>query len=67
MTDIFESKKIWIDPPGGWKYGFPRIYDPKKDNPDVVEWIVDQGYPRKVMESYKKYFNYRCWLAENQE
>jgi hypothetical protein len=25
------SKKIWIDPPSGWKYGFPKVYDREVD------------------------------------
>lgn len=47
MTDIFEtSTLIWVDPPAGWKFGFPRIYNKNKDNPDLVEWIIECGYPR---------------------
>ena len=31
---------IWVDPPEGWKYGFPAIYDPEKDG-QMSDWIID--------------------------
>lgn len=55
------NNKLWVDPPSGWKFGFPKLYDRSTDNPDVVEWIVANGYPRKLMESYKDHFCYRMW------
>ena len=43
--------KIWVDPsPGGWRYGFPKLYDKKKDGPDLKEWLVKQGYPRDLAD-----------------
>lgn len=56
-------QKIWVDPPSGWKYGFPRIYDPKSDG-DVMEWIIKCGYPRKEVESYGEHFYTRQWYAD---
>ena len=41
------SKKIFVDPPQGYLYGFPKacpqyiVYDAKK----FAEWLVAQGYP----------------------
>lgn len=57
------AQKIWVDPPSGWKYGFPRIYDPKSDG-DVMEWIIKCGYPRKEVESYGEHFYTRQWYAD---
>lgn len=38
-----------IDPPSGWKYGFPKIYD----NPDGLtptEWCLQNGYPEHELD-----------------
>jgi hypothetical protein len=54
--------KKYIDPPEGWKYGFP------KELPDGVEdlekWFVENGYPRSVIEKYGNYFFYRIFWDE---
>jgi hypothetical protein len=41
------SKPYWVDPPSGWRYGFPRLYDPAKDG-DMVEWMIANGYPETL-------------------
>jgi len=59
-------KKLWIEPtPLGWAYGFPRLVpddawymdgkEPRfrEDQFDVNEWMVQQGYPRKLLEQNK--------------
>ena len=47
-----------IDPPEGWKYGFPK---PAPDNVDPVEfekdeninkWLVENGYPQALIDMY---------------
>lgn len=37
-------KDIYVDPPSGWNYGFPKI---KKadDERDMKTWLVENGYP----------------------
>lgn len=62
-----ETKKLWVDPPAGWKYGFPKIWDPNKDNKDVYEWIIENGYPRTLAESYKNHFCFRMWEASEHD
>jgi hypothetical protein len=57
------NKKVWVDPPSGWKYGFPKIYDPDADG-DLVEWIAKCGYPEAERKSYGQYFHIRMWPAE---
>jgi len=48
-------KKIFIDPPSGWKYGFPK---PAPDNmrnmtrEQLREWFVQNGYPRWEIEQW---------------
>jgi hypothetical protein len=58
-----KSKKIWIDPPEGWKFGFPAIYDPDTDG-QMSEWIVNKGYPIEVIKEYGESWAVRCWPAE---
>jgi hypothetical protein len=41
------SRPYYVDPPGGWRYGFPKLYDPAKDG-DMVEWMIANGYPETL-------------------
>jgi hypothetical protein len=52
--------KLWVDPPGGWRYGFPQIWDGSKDL-DVDNWMRQAGYPDEVRETYGKHFYMRMW------
>lgn len=54
--------KLWVDPPSGWRYGFPKVWDGTKD-PDVDNWMRQVGYPDEVRESYGKHFYMRMWEA----
>jgi len=38
-----------IDPPSGWKYGFPRPFD-KRDDQTLGEWLVENGYPQSLID-----------------
>ena len=53
--------KRWVDPPSGWKYGFPKIWD---GTGDFREWLVAEGYPQKEMDSYGDHFPIRWWGVE---
>ena len=41
------SKPYWVDPPEGWRYGFPRLYDPAAEG-DMTEWMIRNGYPERL-------------------
>jgi hypothetical protein len=41
------SRPYWVDPPSGWRYGFPRLYDPAKDG-DMTQWMIRHGYPTRL-------------------
>jgi hypothetical protein len=41
------SRPYWVDPPGGWRYGFPRLYDPAADG-DMTAWMIANGYPEHL-------------------
>jgi hypothetical protein len=55
--------KIWIDPPSGWRYGFPKIWDPEVNGTDIQAWIIREGYPESEILSLGKYFHWRSWEA----
>ena len=41
------SRPYYVDPPSGWMYGFPRLYDPAKDG-DMRAWMIATGYPEHL-------------------
>lgn len=54
---------IYVDPPSGWKYGFPMVWD-KKSEPDMKAWLIKNGYPQKEIDRLGEHFYVRCWNAE---
>jgi hypothetical protein len=58
--------KLWVDPPEGWKHGFPAIYDSETDG-QMSEWIVNKGYPVQTIKEYGVQWHIRCWPAEEPE
>jgi hypothetical protein len=58
--------KIWVDPPSGWRYGFPKIHNSEVDG-DIQEWIIREGYPESEIRKLGKYFYWRSWEATEQE
>jgi hypothetical protein len=57
--------KKYIDPPSGWQYGFPKVWDPEIDH-DVMAWIVKEGYPQEEIDSLGESFYFRSWDATEQ-
>lgn len=41
------SRPYYVDPPEGWRWGFPRLYDPATDG-DMTEWMIRNGYPERL-------------------
>lgn len=58
-----ESTALFVDPPQGWKYGFPKIYTAKKDGP-LNAWLIKNGYPEKMINEWGDAFCCRFWAAE---
>lgn len=54
--------KIMIDPPNGWRYGFPKEFNPARDG-DVRMWLVANGYPQHEIDSCKSAFTVRSWMV----
>jgi len=54
---------MYIDPPSGWKYGFPKVL-PNPMPEDLYDWLVSKGYPQKEIDSCGKHFYYRIWEGD---
>ena len=39
----------WIDPESGWKYGFPKPFDPAPGQA-LDDWLLANGYPRSEVD-----------------
>ena len=59
-------KVTMIDPPSGWRYGFPRVL-PEEAMGRNLEWMVEQGYPQFEIDKMKEHFYCRYWEAEVDE
>lgn len=57
-----QRMRVWIDPPQGWMFGFPKIWD-NEHSPELMEWLVSQGYPQEEIDRYGKDFFVRSWEA----
>ena len=56
-------KVLMIDPPEGWKYGFPKPvpeeYHTLGDDFDLKRWLVNEGYPQQL--TTWRWFRCRFW------
>jgi hypothetical protein len=52
------TKKLMIDPPSGWRYGFPKEL-PEDQRSRATEWLIEQGYPKWLTEG--NHFDCRMW------
>lgn len=53
-----EVKNVWVDPPSGWRYGFPKVWD--RVDP-LHDWLVKNGYPGWEIAACAEYFQVRMW------
>ena len=42
-----DAEELMVDPPSGWRYGFPKIWNRVK-HPDMRQWMIDNGYPENL-------------------
>ena len=52
--------KVWVDPPSGWKYGFPKLWD-RQESADQLKWLIENGYPQQEIDRCGDYFYVRQW------
>lgn len=45
-------RKLIIDPPEGWKYGFPKEIP---EDAGVRDFLIENGYPEKLLDLAMKY------------
>ena len=56
----------FFDPPSGWRYGFPKGYNPEEWLKfDIEEELRKAGYPEKDIPLAKKWSRY--WAYEEGE
>jgi hypothetical protein len=51
-----------IDPPSGWKYGFPKVLP--DDVTNNLKWLVENGYPQSEIDFLGDSFYCRHWEEE---
>lgn len=56
---------LYVDPPFGWKYGFPKIYP--EGIKSFYDWLVSEGYPKELIEDMGDNFWCRQWYSEEVE
>jgi hypothetical protein len=57
-------KEMIIDPPEGWKHGFPKILPEHlvRNMEEIPTWLIENGYPEEDIELALKYS--RFWERE---
>ena len=38
-----------VDPPSGWQFGFPAVFNPIGDE-TLEEWLIRMGYPKEHVD-----------------
>lgn len=57
---------LMIDPPSGWRYGFPKEYPGTIDTDEELKtWLLAEGYPLHLMDQAVNYSRY--WTTEVDE
>lgn len=52
--------KTMIDPPSGWRYGFPKELPQNVGN--MRTWLIENGYPEQEVDFALRYC--RMWVEE---
>jgi hypothetical protein len=51
--------KRMIDPPSGWKYGFPK--ELPNEVGDLTLWLIANGYPKSEVDRFNGRVPYRIF------
>ena len=60
---IMAATKLVVDPPSGWMYGFPTVWD-KEKHPELKDFLREKGYPEKDLEFAMNHM--RMWFPEEE-
>ena len=56
------TKRTMIDPPSGWRYGFPKEL-PEDQRGRIIDWLIEQGYPKWLTDNEN--FSYGMWEEDS--
>ena len=56
-----KQSPYFIDPLQGFKWGVPKNISQENVLGDTMKWLVDNGYPKEVMEEFGKHFKFTIW------
>lgn len=59
------NKVLMIDPPSGWRYGFPKAMH-QEERHRTLAWLVENGYPQEEIDGYGNHFYVRIWESEEE-
>jgi len=48
-----------VDPPSGWKYGFPKAKP--DDATNTIAWLLSEGYPQSEIDKMGNTLFIRTW------
>ena len=54
--------KLWVDPPEGWRYGFPKIWD-SEEYPVIADFLREWMYPEHLI----KLGHCRMWDVDGED
>lgn len=58
---------IMVDPPEGWKFGFPKKAPNNMNSEQFNIWLIENSYPEKLINELGEHFYVRCWEARNED
>jgi hypothetical protein len=63
MMENFVDERLVVDPPSGWRYGFPKTYFKNNvgDMEELRNWLLSEGYPQREIDACGDYFPVRFW------
>ena len=64
------ESKLVVDPPEGWRYGFPKAVPDgqmKMSWEEKKDWYVEQGYPLEKIEELGNFFYVSMWHKGDEE
>ena len=56
-----------IDPPSGWRYGFPKELPNDVKPGGITDWLISEGYPKEMIDDLGEYFHFRVWETPDEE
>lgn len=67
MMENYVDEKLMVDPPSGWRYGFPKPYfkNAVADFTELKRWLVENGYPQREIDSCGGFFPVRYWMQKD--